>query len=450
MARDVGGFETRVPLWIGSVKSRLTDVVLATLSGLGGDIFFYGLAALFAIVTAVETSQTPYRIWGEIAAGPYLLVTFLTLWLRRTHQLDSSQKARLRRIILVLAFLGTTVAPLSVEVAQRSNLTGTTRVQPEVVVIDQAAQRISMGLDPYHAQIRDGHLISGVSGVPEYESFFPYLPLMAFFGLPSTTKGSSHLTDTRLIFSIFTIGVVVLALWLLKAPAGVRLRILQFAIVLPTASLPLATGGDDLPIVALLLLGIVLMQRKRAGMSGIVLGIVSAMKFTAWPLAFLVLWSMRNQKDKRPILRMLFGFSLVVLSSVVPFLIQSPHVFVANAILFPFGLAGIASPAASPLPGHLIAYAVPGFHRIYTVIFLGVGAVLFVERLIHRAPKTPAQACDFTGWLMLYAICFAPATRVGYLLYPLEFFLWGWMLREAAKTNSIDKSEEVPSSAISL
>ena len=32
---------------------------------------------------------------------------------------------------------------------------------------------------------------------------------------------------------------------------------------------------------------------------------------------------------------------------------------------------------------------------------------------------------------MLIAILLAPATRVGYLLYPINLFVWAWMLRQA-------------------
>ena len=32
---------------------------------------------------------------------------------------------------------------------------------------------------------------------------------------------------------------------------------------------------------------------------------------------------------------------------------------------------------------------------------------------------------------MLIAILLAPATRVGYLLYPINLFVWAWMLSQA-------------------
>jgi hypothetical protein len=36
-----------------------------------------------------------------------------------------------------------------------------------------------------------------------------------------------------------------------------------------------------------------------------------------------------------------------------------------------------------------------------------------------------------TGWFMLIAILLAPATRVGYLLYPINLFVWAWMMRRS-------------------
>ena len=50
-----------------------------------------------------------------------------------------------------------------------------------------------------------------------------------------------------------------------------------------------------------------------------------------------------------------------------------------------------------------------------------------------------AAVASLTGWVMLLAILVAPATRVGYLLYPINLFLWAWMFRR-----SEDPAESVP------
>ena len=54
-----------------------------------------------------------------------------------------------------------------------------------------------------------------------------------------------------------------MALVLCRGPTERKVRALQVLTVLPTAALPLATGGDDMPIVAFLLLAMVLAQRRR-------------------------------------------------------------------------------------------------------------------------------------------------------------------------------------------
>ena len=285
---------------------------------------------------------------------------------------------------------------------------------------------------------------SAVPGEPSYESFFPYLPLMAAFGLPSSTHVPIRLTDARIFFTLVTLLVVAVALALCRGPSESRMRALQFLTVLPTAALPLATGGDDMPIVAFLLLAMVLAQRRRPGWSGLTLGIVSAMKFTAWPLAALALFAARDKEGKRAVGRMVLGMLVVAGPVVVPFILRNPHAFFVNVILFPLGLAGVASPAASPLPGHLLVTAFPSLHRLLPLTVAFVGGCVLLGHLVRHPPVTTAQATSLAGWVMLVAILFAPATRIGYLLYPIDFFVWSIMLRQA------DERELLPADALVL
>ena len=200
--------------------------------------------------------------------------------------------------------------------------------------------------------------------------------------------------------------------------------------VLPTAALPLATGGDDMPIVALLLLAMVLAQRRRPALSGLALGVASSMKFTAWPLAVLALFAARDQQGRRAPGRMALGMLVVAGPAVLPFILKGPFAFVDNVVLFPLGLSGVTSPAATPLLGHLLVLALPSLHRVIPVVIGLIGAAVLVVHLVRRPPRTASQVATLTGWVMTVAILFAPATRVGYLLYPINFFVWGVLLRE--------------------
>jgi len=41
---------------------------------------------------------------------------------------------------------------------------------------------------------------------------------------------------------------------------------------------------------------------------------------------------------------------------------------------------------------------------------------------------------------MLIAILVAPATRIGYLIYPINFFVWGFMFKGAEEIALLDSS----------
>jgi hypothetical protein len=125
------------------------------------------------------------------------------------------------------------------------------------------------------------------------------------------------------------------------------------------------------------------------------------------------------------------GVVVIMGPVVLPVALSNPSAFIDNVIRFPLGLAGVSSPAASALPGHILVAAVPGIHRAYVVTVVVIGGALLVWRLWRRPPGNAAEAASLSGWVMLIAIVLAPATRVGYLLYPINLFVWAWMLRQA-------------------
>ncbi len=152
---------------------------------------------------------------------------------------------------------------------------------------------------------------------------------------------------------------------------------------MPLASLPLATGGDDIPVVAFLLLAMVLAQRRRPFASGIVLGIASAMKFTAWPLALLALFAARNRKGERKPLTMLAGLLVVAIPTIFPFALRGPIALIDDVVLFPLGLSAIPSTAASALPGHELVLAFPALSRVLPVS-VGFVLALVLARYLYK------------------------------------------------------------------
>ncbi|MGH9098656.1 MAG: glycosyltransferase 87 family protein, partial [Acidimicrobiales bacterium] len=180
-----------------------------------------------------------------------------------------------------------------------------------------------------------------------------------------------------------------------------------------------------------LLLAIVLAQRRRPGWSGLVFGVAVAMKFTAWPLAVLALLCARDRDGRRAPGRMLLGMCAVAGPVVSPFVLSDGRAFFDDAVLYPLGFGVVGSPAASNLPGHLLVLHFHFLHTAFPLAVALVGGALLVHHLWRRPPASVSEAVTLAGWVMLVAIMAAPTTRVGYLLYPLDFFAAGWLLSAA-------------------
>jgi hypothetical protein len=409
----------------------------------GRDAFLYGASALFAGVTAVAMRIPLYREWGRLAVGPYLAATALMLvvaLVRRSRRISSGddvgtaeRPSRGWRVARLVAFaiilFGATVVPLALEVVWASHGDASLHVQPEVLVVERAGIRAAHGQDPYQVIDRNGHILIRQSAVPVYELYYPYLPGMVVFGYSSGSKVEARLTDARIQFLLFTVLVTCIALSRVRPRSDARVRSLQVLTVLPTAALPLATGGDDMPVVALMLLGLVALQRRRPVLAGLALGVASTLKFTAWPIVFLAVFAASDLERRRAVGRYVLAVLALVVPVVVPVALRNPSAFLDNVVRFPLGLAGVASPAASALPGHILVSWFPGIHRPYVIVVGVIGLVVLARHLRRNPPRDAAAVARLTGWVMLVAILLAPATRVGYLLYPINLFVWAWMFR---------------------
>ena len=401
------------------------------------DAVLYALAALFALVVAFGSKIPLYREWGQITIAPYLVAALAAGLLAMLAQ--GRPLMRWRMLLAALVVIGAVIVPMACEVNWRFTITPQSlHVQPEVVVIERAANLVAHGHDPYQAHVVNGQLEGAAPGLPAYEAFFPYRPAMVVFGLPAATSLPHQFTDARIVFFLVALLVVLVALWKSPGSANRRLRTFQVALVLPWAALAIATGGDDLPIVALLLAGMIVAQRRRPGWSGIVFGVACAMKFTAWPVAALALFAARDQKAIRRPWRMSAGIAVIVVPLVLAALLINAQTFGANVIEFPLGLSGIASPAGSALPGHLLVTAFPAIRKEFVATCVVVGAASLLWYLWKRPPRDVREVCRVAGWSLVIAILLAPATRIGYLIYPLNLFVWSWMLTPPDDTATND------------
>ena len=405
-----------------------------TLGDLRGDGVLYGLSALFAIGMWLGSATVAESHWGSLSAWGYgaaaLVAGACSL---RSWRSPNVVRTVLAGLVLVLCVL----MPLAVEAHWRQESQGTNFAQPEVMVIERAGLALVHGNTPYQASWNHGHLEHELVGVPTYESFDPYLPLMGAFGLPAGELSDHNpLGDARVIMTALTMACVALALWLLRLRHRAALRVVQFMVVLPTGAMFLVTGGDDMPILGLMLLTVALLQRRRPTTAGVVIAIAAAMKFTAWPLAFGALLVARTVKGTLVWRRIALIVMGLVLATTVPYALMNTHAFIDNVLLFPAGLAHVPSPAASDFPGHLLTVLWAPLGKALQVLVLASG-YFFIRYLRGHWPIDVARLLSVLAVASALVIGAATATRFGYVIYPLNLWLWSRTLREAGETTPV-------------
>ncbi|GAA1546315.1 glycosyltransferase 87 family protein [Actinomadura kijaniata] len=347
------------------------------------DVLLYAAFAAFAAGTAVVTHLPPHRVWGWCAAVAYGLGAVAA----------ASGRPRCGPVAWGVT-AGAALLPLAV-------LAVGGLAQPEVGVVHRAGALLLERGTPY---LDTGELAAWRG----YEGYNPYLPGMALFGVPWALAG----IDARPLF-----GAVLAAalLW------GAR-RTPPLLLASPLVALPLAVGGDDLPVIGLVCLGLALAARDRPGAAGLALGVAATLKATALP-ALVVCLALVVVRHRAGAGRFLGGAGGVVAVGVLPVVAVDPRGFVENVVRFPLGLAGVASPAASPLPGRLLA-DLGAYGHAAGFAALGAAAAAMALSLLVRPPGDLRAAAGRLALGLALATALMPATRWGYLVYPAVLVVW--------------------------
>lgn len=391
--------------------------------GLAADLGLYLAGALFAGYTAFGSTLPAHRAWGGIAVVGYLVASGLA-----AGQLIAGgrwRNARARALVIIVGWVGGTIVPLLVQAVQRA-AGHPYRAQEEVTVVEWGAERLLDTGTPYLTR-------DAIAAAPDpLLSYLPYQPGMVGFGLPRALAGTYWWTDARIWFAIVTGVVLLAALRQLRdagSPDSLLLRAAQAVTVLPICALTLATGGDDLPVLALCLLALGFAARGRWSAAGIVVGTAAALKLFAWPVVVVLLaHALATSRStttahRGPVSRLALPALGIPLAVLLPVTILGPAAVWENLVRFPMGLGLVKSPAASPLPGHLVATLLPGGRWLATGLLLAAAVGLAVW-LLRRSPGTAAAAANVCAAGLLIAILLMPATRFGYLLYPAAFAVW--------------------------
>ncbi|ALG13627.1 glycosyltransferase family 87 protein [Kibdelosporangium phytohabitans] len=378
------------------------------------DAVFYLGFGLDAVYTAVFSEFYGFRVWGNFALAGYAFAFLHTVILLLSRRQGS------RWVPVGYVVVLSMVVPTLVLVFKR--MTGrdwgspahSMTAQPEVWVIERAGRLLLSTGSPYVD-------LSTLNRPPVVDDYTPYSPAMALLGLPNALFGRSVLTDARIVAFVVTLVIFLLVLKALDWPS-LPIRSVQFVALTTFTTLSTAVAGNDMPVVALLILGAVLATRSNPWAAGLVLALASSMKLTALPAAAVVAVAL--------------GFSWRFLAAFAGGLVAFTGIsaaanweaFVDNVIRFPANMAEVRSPAGSPLPGHLLEQTGPVGHTAVLVL-LGLAAVGMVWWLLARPPRTTAEILLRTGVGLGVAMLLMPATRWGYLIYPIALLgaaLYSW------------------------
>jgi hypothetical protein len=365
----------------------------------------YGTFSLFGLAVVALSDQPVHRLWGGCAAVAYACAALTSLVAARMPGRRATEHALTMAVMLGVA--GALLVPLCW-------LAATGQGMPEVWVVAHSAESLVTHGRPYQPAAQLGGDVYG---------YDPYLPGMILFGLPRALFGG-FATDPRLWDALAFVVAFAAALRIGGSSWATALRRTAILASSPLVAFPLAVSGNDLPVIGLLCLGLALASRP--ALAGLTLGAAASLKATAWPALLIVAVLLAVTDGRRASVRFTATAVAVLAAIAGPFLLLQPADLIANTIAFPLGLTKAHSPAASPLPGHLIAATGQAGH-VAVIVLMAATAVALLIALVVQPPKTAAAAAAYLALILTALFSLAPATRWGYFTYPALIACWLWL-----------------------
>ena len=398
------------------------------LGHMGKSGVWYAGFAVYAAGVALFSGPGLDQWWGTWAAVGYALAAVVVNL--------TAGRAWGGRAAVTLAVAGAVVAP-SVWLMTREP-TG-----PDVAVAVRAGVLLLHHGSPY--------LPTAALSAGGWLAYYPYLPVMALFGVPAAI-GVPGDTQTWLIAVTFLLLYATFRVMfaardgalggaLGEALGGARRRDAlgqaAFWLACPIMAFPLAMGINDPPVIALTCLALALLDRHRRTANGrpwgrdlllgaLVLGVACAMKYTAWPAFAIIAVLVAARDGLRPAVRfagIVLGAAAGLVVALAPGALAHPSSILQNTLAYPLGLTAAKSPAASPLPGHLIASLGSGGH-LAALVLLALAGLATAASLVIAPPATPAAAARRIAIGLSALFLLSPATRFGYFIYPIALYWW--------------------------
>ncbi len=375
-------------------------------------IWYAGFAAYAGLVTFFSGGGAD-GIWGGWATAGYALAALL------------AARSRGYAVPLLSALAVALLAPMA-----------------WLAIRDPATADVSVVTRSAVLLLRYGSPYLGAGKLATWQSYNPYLPAMAIFGLPSAIGLPGLMGDPRLWLTAASAALLAVAFGLVAPHRAARCASCRriagwcalFAVASPVLALPLAVGITDPPVIALMCLALACAARFGRTRSprlplaaGVAIGLACAMKATAWP-ALAVIAAMFLARDGVRVAGRFVAASLLttagLIAATAPGLLKTPTGLLQNTVLYPLGMTSHKTPAASPMPGHLLAVTGEAGH-LAAIGLLIAAAVVIAASLVVRPPADVAAATRRLAIALAVMFALAPATRFGYFSYPVA--LLGWL-----------------------
>ncbi len=383
--------------------------------------------ALFAVYAAALTAFSgggADGAWGLWATGGYALAAILAY--------------RSRGFALpLLAGLGFALAAPTIWLAVRAPATA------DVSVVSRSAVLLLHTGSPY---LSAGQLAT-------WQSYNPYLPAMALFGLPHALGLRGVLGDPRPWLIAVTAVLLAASFWMGAPHRGSGCRdcrvasvwFAAFGVACPLLALPLAVGITDPPVIALVCLAFACVARspRLPVAAGLAVGVACAMKATAWP-ALAVIAALLVARDGSRVAARSAVTAVVTIAGLIvvtaPGLLATPSALLQNIVLYPLGMTLHKTPAASPLPGHVLADTGPAGHLAAVGLLIAAGLAVGLSLVLRPPADVPAAVRRLAIGLALMFLL-APATRFGYFAYPVALLGWSALTRPGRPAPDADATQ---------
>jgi Glycosyltransferase family 87 len=392
---------------------------------------WYAGFAVYAAALTIFSGGGADGTWGAWATGGYVLAAIVAL---RSRSFAAPLLAALGLALLVPAAWLTLRAPATAD----------------VTVVSRSAVLLLRTGSPY---LRAGQLAT-------WQSYNPYLPAMALFGLPGAVGLPGLLGDPRPWLIAVSVVLLAASFWMVaphRAGCGACRRMSAwcavFAVASPVLALPLAVGITDPPVIGLICFALACVARYRVTWSarlpvlaGVAIGVACAMKATAWPALAVIVVMLAARDGMRTAARFAVASAVTIaglIAATAPRLLTTPGAMFQNIVLYPLGMTAHKTPAESPMLGHVLAETGSAGHLAAIGLLIAAGLAVAVW-LVVRPPADIAAGTWRLAIGLALMFVLAPATRFGYFAYPVALLGWSAMISRGRTPAEPDHTSAQP------